>query len=124
MSHCSSQVAEARARYSALEEERETVFCFFVFHETSELQIKQAIASDGSPRIYTGCPIGITKTTNLGITISGKEQAFVGTAFKVAKNFDSCMVMSFSGFGHKLAQLLRSKGYVRPSDSKVNQVTN
>jgi len=34
-------VVEARARYSASEEDLETVLCFFAFHEMKELPIKK-----------------------------------------------------------------------------------
>ena len=36
VSHWSSQVVEARARYSASDELHETVFCFLDCHETRE----------------------------------------------------------------------------------------
>ncbi|KAJ0754024.1 hypothetical protein HanPI659440_Chr09g0342361 [Helianthus annuus] len=38
--HIISQVAEHMARYSASAEDRETVFCFLLFHDTKELPRK------------------------------------------------------------------------------------
>ena len=41
VSHCSSQVVEASALYSASDDDRDTVLCFVVFQETRDFPMKK-----------------------------------------------------------------------------------
>lgn len=119
----SSQLVKAMARYSASAEERETVVCFFDFHEINESPRKmQKPVTDllVSAQPAQSQSVKAFKMKRAG---SREEVTLTRSAFEIAKDSMGCIKVKLVGFGRKLTKDLKCIRKVWPGNGQIQKAS-